>query len=426
MSDIFNAYVKLMQDRAKTASAEHTEKSFKETNPRHDSLSIEQISKLYNTKPDTLKDMQYERNIMEDAHPVPVVLMPAYDRLNGLVENENEGQAIRVNITNKVPDGLSLLHRYAQKEFVHSLVDVANELDKQNQTGLLALADACLLQMAGKPIEKQGIGHLAIGLGVAAVVGVLYAQQHLPMHSDGFDADYQKVIAEIDDIIDSDHNPIFVGYSYTPQFIQMMSGMKTELSKLYDAYHKVLPELENVEQPHNRADYVRIARHSTTQSAVQALQEFKTVVREVWPYFSKVMANFSNAGFKQRAITGKGMLSSMVDYTNVLHGGWGLISDDFDDIVHAMKTLQGDVKNVIKSLPTKSEVDAAVEQIQISDAELDERTDDTIATPMAAPATPAPAAPAKEVAPKLEEQLQQFMKQHGMTSDQLKKLMPGS
>src|SRR5579859_2403025 len=96
-SEIFESFVKIAQERGLVSQAEkpeHTETDFSETNPRFDSLTIEQISKLYNTKPAQPKDMEYKRNIMEDAHPDPVVISPSYDKLNGLVENENEGQNI--------------------------------------------------------------------------------------------------------------------------------------------------------------------------------------------------------------------------------------------------------------------------------------------------------------------------------------------
>src|SRR5271156_3914089 len=100
-SDIFESFVKVAQEKgliSKAEHAEHTEKDFSATNPRMDSLSIEQIGKLYNTKPKMPKDMEYDHNIMEDAHPDPLVISPSYDKLNGLIENEIEGQNIRMRI----------------------------------------------------------------------------------------------------------------------------------------------------------------------------------------------------------------------------------------------------------------------------------------------------------------------------------------
>jgi hypothetical protein len=126
---------------------EHTEKSIKEN--RIGSLSIEQIAKLYHNKPETFKEMEYEHNIMEIAHHHPVVTAPSYDKLNGLVENENEGQNIRARIIMKTPDGQLVQRKYAE-ELIMSLVRVANDLDNRNENTLCKLADVCLQQVAVK------------------------------------------------------------------------------------------------------------------------------------------------------------------------------------------------------------------------------------------------------------------------------------
>lgn len=152
-SEIFDSFVKIAQEKGLVSSehkAEHTEKDFSETNPRMDSLSIEQISKLYNTKPELPKDMEYKRNIIEDAHPDSVVVSPSYDKLNGLVENENEGQNIRIRIVMKTPDGHLVNRKYANKNLVLSLVRVGNELDRCDNEELRKLADVCLEQLAQK------------------------------------------------------------------------------------------------------------------------------------------------------------------------------------------------------------------------------------------------------------------------------------
>lgn len=157
-SDIFESFIKIAQKEgliSEADHAEHTEKDFHETNPRHDSLSIEQIGKLYNNKPSLPKDMEYEKNIMEDAHPDSIVISPSYDKLNGLVENENEGQNIRMRIVMKEPDGHLTQRKYAEKQLILSLVRVANELDNQNKEGLRILADTCLEQASIKKKLKN-------------------------------------------------------------------------------------------------------------------------------------------------------------------------------------------------------------------------------------------------------------------------------
>ena len=92
-SEIFDNFVKIaLESDLISLDAPDKAKKKLEENPRADSLSAKDIEKLYNIKPNAPKDMEYKKNIIEDAHPTPMVICPAYDRINGLVENENERQ----------------------------------------------------------------------------------------------------------------------------------------------------------------------------------------------------------------------------------------------------------------------------------------------------------------------------------------------
>ena len=353
-SEIFDSFVKIAQEKGlisddkptnERVEAEHTEKSFHETNPRHDSLSIEQISKLYNNKNQSPKEMEYKKNIMEIAHPDMVVLFPAHDKLNGLVENENEGQNIRIHISLKEPDGHLVQRKYAEKQLVMSLVRVANDLDNRNQEELCKLADVCLKQAAG--FKKQAFWPLAIG--VAAAIGALYAKQHLRFHSDGWEADYQKAVSEIDDLLNANSN-FGVGYTYKPDFLQTVNELKTRLANLHTEYQKVLPILDKMELPHDGKELAQLSQTADYQDGVKALAEFRGEMQNELPFINKVITDFGNQGYKQRSIQQKGFLTSVVDSAEVLHGGSGLVADDFDDVAHALQTLKVDLKNVVNCL----------------------------------------------------------------------------
>jgi hypothetical protein len=95
---------------------------------------------------------------------------------------------------------------------------------------------------------------------------------------------------------------------------------------------------------------MQMSKTTDAHEAVHALQEFKKVVDEVLPYLQKVAIDFGNEGYKQRQIANKGFLSQMVDSTEILHGGKGLIGDNFDDVAHALQTIFYDVKNISNSL----------------------------------------------------------------------------
>lgn len=146
-SDIFERFAKIALDKGliTKASPEELKKKLEE-NPRMDSLDISAIEALYGVKPDLPKDMQYKKNIVEDAHPESVVVSPSHDKINGLVENINERQNILLRIVNKSPNGHAMQRKYAEKELLLSLVRIANDLDNTGKEELRKLADVCLEQ----------------------------------------------------------------------------------------------------------------------------------------------------------------------------------------------------------------------------------------------------------------------------------------
>ena len=185
-SDIFEDFVKIAEDKGLLSGTTHEDAKRKlEENPRMDSLDSAAIEALYGVKPDAAKEMEYEKNISEIAHPEAVVVSPSYDKINGLVENINERQNIIMNIVDQTPDGVLRQKKYAEQEFIMSLVRVGNDLDNKNQDKLRILADTCLQQITSEgSIEKKaflGMG-LAGSVGVVAVpiaaaLGTLYVQQ---------------------------------------------------------------------------------------------------------------------------------------------------------------------------------------------------------------------------------------------------------
>lgn len=358
-SEIFESFIKIAQEKGlgpKTEKgdgehefAEHTEKNL--DSPRWDSLSIEQIGKLYGTKPKAPKEMEYERNIIEKAHPTPVVFFMSHDKLNSLVENENEGQDARIHITLKEPDGHLTQRKYAEKKLVLSLVRLANDLDNRNQDELRALADICLVQTTNPGIKKSAFPFLVYP--IAATIGAIYLKNHLPLHSDGFTVDYEKAVGEIDDLLNSNSSlqtTVGAGYTYTPQFLQTVNQLKTDLAELNTEVQKAVPILTNLKTPRNADELKALAQQPETHEAVRALNDLNTVMSKIAPFIQQIGRDFSSPTYKQQAIEHKGFLSSMVDAAGVLHGGAGLVADDFDDVRHAIKTLMGDVAGIISEL----------------------------------------------------------------------------
>lgn len=195
-SEIFETYSKLMEEQAIPKTAQEKEskelKKYKsDTHPRSGSDTTEIIEKLYHNKPDQIKGMEYKTNIIEIAHPNPVVIAPSYDKLNGLVENENERHNIIRNIlmNDPLPSGTIRFKKRAEQELAIELMKIANDMDNANQDELRILADECLMDLKK---EAAGIGDfwdwlrghgdegavgegVAKGMGIGSVVGVILA-----------------------------------------------------------------------------------------------------------------------------------------------------------------------------------------------------------------------------------------------------------
>jgi hypothetical protein len=374
-SEIFDSFVKIAQKEgllSESDHAEHTEKDFSETNPRMDSLTIEQIGKLYNTKPRMPKDMEYEHNIMEDAHPDPVVLSPAHDKLNGLVENNNERQRIMMRIVHKEPDGHLTQRKYAQKDLVLSLVRLANELDNNGQDELRALADVCLVQATGKKkvLSKTAVWQFVIP-AIAAAVGLLWVQQHTNFKSEGVVNDFKRVMDMIDSLVISE--PSWgMGYKFTPQFVSEMTKLKNDLNKLYTSIQKVIPIIQSLEKLRSKTEILeqlsQIAQDPKTQEANQAVEAFKQQFNEVYPEIQQTLANFSRQSYKDESIADRGVLQEGIDWTRVLEGGHGLFADPFDKLKQALTPMWEGIEEMAHTLSVKDALENSLKR-QLSQTE---------------------------------------------------------
>jgi hypothetical protein len=185
-SDIFNDYAKIAEEKGLISLSEEEVKTQpdkpkesakmkrykKSPYPRMGSDTIEVIQALYGVKPDNSID--YENNIMEAAHKTPVVIAPAYDRLNALVENNIERNNIMCDIALKQNDSITSMHRYAEKELLMQLVRVANDMDNAGNEDIRVLADACIEKLALKKNAKEWYDDLVekgkewLGVGTGA------------------------------------------------------------------------------------------------------------------------------------------------------------------------------------------------------------------------------------------------------------------
>lgn len=388
-SEIFESFIKIAQEKGMISEdAPDKAKKKLEQNPRGDSLDMSAIEALYGVKPDLPKDMEYKRNIMEDAHPNSVVISPSYDKLNGLVENNIERQNILLHIVHKTPDGLLTQRKYAEQEFILSLVRVANDLDNRNIEELRVLADTCLLQVSPQQLRKEAVGPLAVVGGIAAILGGLYLQQHLPMVNEGFEANHKKLLSELDDMLNSSSS-WGVGYDYKADFIKTLQDFKNKLDAFYQLYKKNETVFAELEKPKTAKELLDKANAGEGNQVMEAYQEMKSAFDNILPYLMNIQKEFSSEFFKGRQVADKGFFSSLIDKTEILHGGKGLIADDFDDVARAIPPYLDSVRDMLGILKnTESFSNDVKQQIMAAAAKSQQLFD---AGPTEAPAAePAP------------------------------------
>jgi hypothetical protein len=358
-SDILNNFIKIAQEKGLISDkAPEKTKQILEKTHRADSLSVADIEKLYGIKPDMAKDNKYSRNIVEDAHPESYVALTSHDKLNGLVENINQRQDIILHILNKTPNGHLTQHKYAEKDFILSLVRIGNDLDNQDKDKLRVLADTCLMQVS-KPMKKEGIAWGLVAIPV--LLGTLYLQQHMSFTNEGFEKNYQKLSSEIDDLLQSSSS-WGVGYDYKSDFKTMVGDFKGKLDNFYSLYSKATPIITDLEKPRTAKELIELSKQPQTDSVVKAYGVLKAAADNMLPYITTIEKNFSSEAFKARQIEDKGFMSSIVDRVQLLHGGKGLVADDFDDVVRAIAPYKQSVKEIVDLLKNAESIEKSAQQ----------------------------------------------------------------
>lgn len=364
-SEVFDAFIKIAEEKGMISpNAPEKAKKALEANPRWDSLDISAIEALYGVKPNLPKDNEYKNNIMEDAHPNSVIVSPSHDKLNGLVENNNEQQNILIHIVNRTPDGLSTHRKYARQDLLLALVRVANDLDNRNQEELRKLADTCLEQAA--KIKKEA-WVVPVAIGVAALIGALYTQQHLPFINEGFEKNNQKLVTEVDDLLKSSAE-WGIGHQYKQGFLNMVRDFRNRLTSFFDLYRqKVEPIMSELERPKDAKELMEKAKQPESATIMEAHNALLHAATDIESYIDKVAEDFKSEAYKVRQVEDTGFLTSLVEKTHALVGGKGLIADNFDDVVRAISPYKksiDDILDVLKSAKSlENETLAAVSKL---------------------------------------------------------------
>ncbi len=350
-SDIFERYAEIalkegLITNAEKESSEH--KKYKnESHPRAGSDDISTIEALYGLKP---KDIEYEYNIIEQAHPHPVVVAPSYDKLNGLVENGNERQSIIVDIVLKNPTsfGGHNQHKYAKQELLKQLVRIANDMDNKNQEDLRVLADNCLDKMSGKeePIVKEALAPLvwAALIGATTVMGYLYHTQHMDNKDNGILQNIKTSIDSINSLTDDDH---FWRSNLRPGFKNEMNSLKEDLETLLSETEDYLSLKDTISSPSNIKDMAKLSVHK--EDAESKISNFKNHLMTLTPRIAQTSENLSREDYKNQQYESRTWLDKL-RISDIFHGGGGLFADKFDALKQSLNPLLVSIESTLKSM----------------------------------------------------------------------------
>lgn len=248
-SEIFNKYAAIALEQGLLSEAVE-EKS------RIGSDDISTIELLYGIKPNGKE----EKNIIEQAHPESVVIAPAYDRLNGIVENEIERHNMIMQIMNKPHQAKLTQHKYAEQQLMNELVRIGFLMDNQDQHELTSLADSCTEGLQKKAILPL-IGAIAGGLAL------LGAYSNFAYLSQGIQNDCDNAIDAIS------------------KFSQQVPEISSQLSELMDGIRyikslhvKALKQAESISK-NKQVDAIRGAidlnNSSEGQNAFEIMERYK-------------------------------------------------------------------------------------------------------------------------------------------------------
>lgn len=154
-SEVFNNYLKLAKDAGLISSDDEIKKTADaDTKTRYDRYSFSDLEVLYGHKFEPNKEK--DESIVDVAHPETMVVGPAYDAMNAVVENLHQRQDIMSYVALKDPDGHLVQRRYvaAADDLTKTLVSTGFAMDSADEADLMKLADSCASRIAGN-IEKS-------------------------------------------------------------------------------------------------------------------------------------------------------------------------------------------------------------------------------------------------------------------------------
>lgn len=203
MSDVFDEYCRIMEEKGHIRKDAQESKSPTRVEKETSEDYREKIKALYGLD---IKLNDSNKSIIEQAHPETVVVAPAYDRMNAVVENIQERHNVMTGIALKPNNGNLTQHRYAKKQLLDELIRLGFNLDNEGEEELAKQATIIAAEFAEeKPIKKEAAAiTTAIALGIGAVAAWGFVKNNFLGYVDqGVKRDTERAIGALNDMMDS-------------------------------------------------------------------------------------------------------------------------------------------------------------------------------------------------------------------------------
>lgn len=376
----------------------------KKAYPVMDSDGIEAIENLYNL--DTSGDA-YDVNIVEVAHPNAVIIHPSYDKVNGLFENINERSTVMQNLALDMPTGSVLARtKYASKELTLELVKIANEMESHNKEDLFTLADKCLMSVSTiddrltkkAGFKKESLGPLILGvglstwaLGAAAVLGGVWLYSHLDDADNGFIANCDNAIKQLQDLQENSWYESDIDESVQKsceELVLNLSQMKDQAA-IFATWSNKFEAPRNLEETKIELEKLKKDKAVGAKDAPKAgIDMFKALVQKTYPMVNTAIRNFSNEAYQKDHTNNSWLGNAAGRVGDWLHGRWGLIANDFQSALNALMPLKKSMEDTMKRVFS---VDQMIEKYESDIIKAEGLGKETPSTPGASPSSSAPA-----------------------------------
>jgi len=274
---------------------------------------------------------------MEQAHPEPAVILPAHDKINGLVENEMERQNININVIRDKKFHVFYSHKYAADQLSMELIRIANDLDNRDKTELRSLADECLNKLS--PIKKEAIGPLAIVAGAAAaILGTIWVYQHISSANQGLTVSLQDATSKLDNLKDDSD---FGENTLKQEFKTSLQQFKYELFSLLAETKQFESIKSKVFMPSSHKQLMDMGK-TLGAEAKASVTKFSENLKERGEKITDFIDMLGNTEYVRSQIQEESVVRKIMGPLKDLWSGkgkWSLMSDDFERLQMSLKSL---------------------------------------------------------------------------------------